>query len=208
MIRTPRIKVERTLEHFSPAPARPYCLGLWDAQPFELLITPDRSSKLGDFKVHHHVGKGVITLNAGLNPYLFLMTYVHEVSHWYAYIKYGPKIAPHGAHWKHTFRELMIPILNREVWPDPIFIPLVRHMHNPKAAAGVDPKLTLAFKAFDTRPRGLHLYDIAPGELFLLKGRLFRKETLRRSRSLCVEVKTGKRYLVPELAEVMRPTEG
>jgi hypothetical protein len=50
----------------------------------------------------------------------------------------------------------------------------------------------------------LLLADITPGEVFELQGRKFQKELTRRTRVLCQEVHTGKKYLISAHAEVKK----
>jgi hypothetical protein len=48
------------------------------------------------------------------------------------------------------------------------------------------------------------LNDVKLGAIFELKGRKFKKETLRRTRVLCIEIPTGKKYLISAHAEVTK----
>lgn len=203
---TTRERMERVLQHKVPEASIPYGLQLWVDKPFEFSLKPSRKSKLGDFRLLADYPYPLITVNANLNPYRFLMTYVHEVAHWYAHDQFGNRIAPHGQHWKATFQKLMIPLLDQSVWPAPVLKVLVPHMINPKASSGADAKLELAFKAFDEGKKDvLTLMHLKPGEEFLLRGRHFRKEINRRTRALCTEISSGKKYLVPLAAEIKLP---
>ena len=205
MLTTPE-RMERVLRRKTPEPSVPYALQLWVDKPFEFSLKPSRKSKLGDFRMMPHYPYPLITVNANLNPYRFLMTYVHEVAHWYTVDLYGKNVPPHGKQWKATFQKLMIPILDKTIWPEPILKVLVPHMINPKASSGADARLEMAFKAFDEGKKDvLTVLHIRAGEEFLLRGRRFRKEQNRRSRAICCEVATGKKYLVPLTAEINLP---
>jgi hypothetical protein len=46
------------------------------------------------------------------------------------------------------------------------------------------------------------LSDLLPGKEFLLSGRKFKKGETRRTRVLCEEVDSGRKYLVSRLAKV------
>jgi hypothetical protein len=189
-----------------PGAAIDFALQLWVDKPFEFSLKPSRKSKLGDFRLLPDHSYPLITVNANLNPYRFLMTYVHEVAHWYAVDRHGKNIPPHGKQWKDTFQKLMIPVLDTSVWPESLLKVLVPHMINPKASSGADARLEMPFKSFDEGKEGvLNLMQLKAGAEFLLRGRRFRKEQNRRTRALCCEVMTGRKYLVPLAAEIQLP---
>jgi hypothetical protein len=53
-----------------------------------------------------------ITVNVNLNPYNFLVTYLHEVAHLEVYRQYKRRQPPHGKAWKTHFRLLLIPVMS------------------------------------------------------------------------------------------------
>jgi hypothetical protein len=190
------------LQTHVPVPALDYCLDLWRASPFELKITRTRQTKVGDFTSRRTKGRPRITLNNDLNPYLFLVTYIHEVAHLQVYLKYGAREDPHGEKWKTTFTDLMLPILWESIFPPEILHELRRHMINPKASSFSDPVLTKAFRSFDGNNRQITLSQVPEGSIFKLQGRFFKKGKLRRTRVLCRELQSKKDYLVPTDAVV------
>jgi SprT protein len=191
-------KVFTTLTAHIPAPAVEYCFQLWKTSPFELKITKSRQTKVGDFTSRGTKKHPRITLNNDLNPYMFLMTYVHEVAHLHVYLKWGNRIDPHGEQWRTTFTDLMIPLLWENVFPLEILHALRRHMINPKASSYSDMQLTEALRKFDKHGQSRPLLSELPeGSLFQFQGRFFKKGKLRRTRIICVELKTKRNYLVP-----------
>jgi len=189
-----------------PTTAAEYCFQLWKEFPFNFYITKTRQTKLGDFRYRRDQKIQTITINHDLNPYQFLITYVHEVAHHRAFEKFGLSIKPHGREWKTQFQSLISPILNEEVFPKEILIPLKRHMANPKASSGADLFLSKSLKKFEnnTSLEISLLADLTPGSFFELQGRAFKKELTRRTRVLCQEVNTGKKYLISAHAEVKK----
>jgi hypothetical protein len=140
----------------------------------------------------------LITLNNDLNPYLFLVTYVHEVAHLFVHKKSGNRVEPHGVEWKEEFRVLMLPLLKESSFPPEILHELRRHMADPKASSFADTALTNSFRKYD--PEHLHsvqLSEVAEGSVFKLQGKYFKKGKLRRTRIVCREMKTRRLYLVP-----------
>ena len=106
------------LASYVPASTAAYCAQLWELHQFELRIVRPRRTRLGDFTKKPHE-RPRITLNANLNPYSFLITYLHEVAHHVVYsVRYKKKVAPHGPEWKRAFRELLLPVLSEECFPN------------------------------------------------------------------------------------------
>lgn len=191
-------KVLNILTTHIPASAVEYCFGLWKASPFELKITRSRQTKVGDFTSRRTKAHPRITLNNDLNPYVFLMTYVHEVAHLRVYLALGNRVDPHGEEWRTVFTDLMIPLLWESVFPEEILHELRRHMISPKASSFADTQLTQAFRKYDKNTNHLSvLADIPEGSVFQFHGRYFKKGKLRRTRVLCLEMQSKRRYLVP-----------
>lgn len=190
-------KVFNILQTHVPASALEYSFELWKESPFELKITRSRQTKVGDFTSKHTRSHPRITINNDLNPYLFVVTYIHEVAHLRVYLQFGGRVDPHGEKWKTTFTDLMLPILWESVFPDQILHELRRHMINPKASSFADTALTEAFRKFDSNPNQVTLSQVPEGSIFKLQGRYFRKGKLRRTRVLCRELQSKRDYLVP-----------
>lgn len=192
------VKTHCILQTHLPAPALAYCFALWQETPFQLKITRTRQTKVGDFTSKRSTPHPRITLNHDLNPYLFLITYVHEVAHLRVHLHFGNKVEPHGDEWKVSFQMLMKPILTRDIFPEEVFTPLTSHMSNPKASSFADSDLTRVLRRYDKNAEHYAtLSDIPEGSIFRFQNRFFKKGKIRRTRVLCHEVKTKRHYLVP-----------
>lgn len=190
-------KLESILVQYIPAKALAYCLGLWQETPFNFKLRKARLSKVGDFTCRRG-STPQITINRDLHPYLFLMTYVHEVAHLRVHTLHGFKAEAHGDEWKQTFQKLMEPIVNAEIFPEPLFSGIKKHMIWPKASSFSDAELTQLFRSVDDRAaEAILLSQLPEGSVFHLQGKWFKKGKLRRTRVLCSEVKTRRQYLVP-----------
>lgn len=188
-----------------PEKSIPYCLRLWQETPFSLHVKSPRATKLGDFRYRKDRKYQTITLNSDLNPYQFLLTYIHELAHLRAFEKYGIHHAPHGLEWKKLFQELMEPLLSDAIFPMDILVPLKMHMRNPAASSARDLFLMKEMSKYDKKnihTDEIFLSDLLPGNNFILSGRKFRKGETRRTRILCEEVDSGKKFLVSRLARV------
>ncbi len=195
--------VKAVLVQHLPQPSVAYAQLLWQQSPFKLKLTKSRQSKVGDFSCKHNSPHLQISLNHDLNPYLFLLTYVHEVAHLRVYLTYGRKAEAHGLEWKNSFKQLLAPLLHESIFPADILMELQRHMVNPKASSFADIALTKTLRAYDTnRPSMALLSAIPEGSIFKLQGRYFKKGKLRRTRVLCLEMRSKRNYLVPMEAEV------
>lgn len=192
------VKTYSILQAHVPATALPYCFQLWQETPFQLKITRTRQTKVGDFTSKRSIAHPRITLNHDLNPYLFLLTYVHEVAHLRVHLRFGNRVDPHGEEWKAAFKVLQQPMLRPDVFPGDILAELSRHMVNPKASSFADTDLTKVLRRYD-KDAGQYatLSDIPEGSIFRFQGRFFKKGKIRRTRVLCHEVKTKRHYLVP-----------
>jgi SprT protein len=187
-----------TLQLHVPAESVEYCFQLWKESPFELKVTRSRNTKVGDFTSKGRKSHPRITLNNDLNPFLFLQTYVHEVAHLRVYLRLGNKVDPHGEEWKSTFTDLMIPLMWENIFPEAVLHELRRHMINPRASSYADTKLIEAFRKFDKNAsQFIVLSQLPEGSIFQFQRRYFRKGKLRRTRIICMELKSKRNYLVP-----------
>jgi hypothetical protein len=196
----------QTLASHLPEKAVGYCLTLWRLKPFAFRLSKSRHSKAGDFSPGQKHCR--ITINHDLNPYQFLITYIHEVAHLHVHQRFNRSVEPHGPLWKHEFRRLMAPLLTLEIFPPDLLKCLIVHMQNPKASTFSDPKLMSELRLFDTVTfNGILLDKLTEGSHFKLRGRYFKKGKLRRTRFHCHELKTNRNYLVPRaaLVELIQP---
>jgi hypothetical protein len=194
------------ISRYVPESAVEYCITIWQRNPFSFKVTRQRRSKVGDYRYNKKTGNHEITVNGNLNSYAFLITYLHEVAHLIQFHKHGHNRSPHGWIWKKIFKELMTPVLTPTVFPPDILGQLQIHMENPKASSQGDPELSKRLRNYDQYDRiELLLEDFTEGDSFILNGRAYTKLKKRRTRSLCVDERTGRKYLISEMAQVTMP---
>ncbi|MGB3183229.1 MAG: SprT-like domain-containing protein [Cyclobacteriaceae bacterium] len=185
------------LDRHVPENAVHYCTDLHYQYAFLFKLAANRRTKFGDYRYDRAAKSHKITVNHSLNPYAFLITYVHEVAHLVAFEKYGFHIRPHGKEWKITFRSLIEPVMSDLVFPANVLTALKNYMRNPKASSYSDPALAIALQSYDHSSNGkLSLSALPRGKRFKLNGRVFEKGLKRRTRVLCLEVGSGRNYLV------------
>jgi len=194
------------ISKYVPPESLNYCVDIWINHRFSFRVTKERRSKLGDYRFHKQKKYHVITVNGNLNPYGFLITYVHEAAHLIHYELKGNNHPPHGIFWKKIFRELMHPLMTSEIFPPDLLDLLKKHMKNPRASSFSDPFLAKMLRKYDPaqlKPEYL-LEELKVGENFTLHGKTYEKMQKRRTRSLCRDLRSGKKYLISEMAMVKR----
>lgn len=204
-----REKISESFEKYVPKTYAPYLVELLFITKVNFKITKPRTTKHGDYRPPHNGKTHRITVNGDLNPYAFLITAIHEFAHMTTHIKYGRKVKAHGPEWKTEFRQLLLPVLESKELPANIHNALVRSLNNLKASSCTDKNLYRALKEYDDSSKNSVLLEqLSNNEKFKLGKKTFQRGILRRSRFLCEELTTGKKYLVSALAEVERVNEG
>jgi SprT protein len=197
-------KVLQAFKLHAPAPAVNYCFSLWQQYAFTFKIRNPRLSKAGDYTFIPAKKLHVITINSNLNPYNFLITFIHEVAHLVAFKKYGRRIMPHGKEWKLTFIVLMQPMLNDSILPDDILKVALKHFKNPKASTSGDPELVRILSRYNNlqSKNSVMLEDIPPGSIFTFRSKKYKKLEKRRTRIVCADSQTGRKFLISKAAIV------
>lgn len=195
-------KMQELLEKHVPKTAVEYCYKLWVEQPFSFKISRTRSSCFGNYIFRD--GQHKITVNHDLHQYAFLITYIHEIAHQRAWLdKSRRKIEPHGKEWKKKFQDLMTPILNSNVFPERLLVPLSQYMQNPAASSVSYAPLSEALNSFnESKPDEIMLSEIADNKWFVFRNVVFQKIEKRRTRVLCLEKTSKKRYTILATARV------
>lgn len=168
----------------------------------QLKITKSRNTKLGDYRSPLNGGTHRISINHDLNPYAFLITFVHELAHLIVWEKYRYRAKPHGKEWKDTFRHMMQPLLSEAIFPEELVPSLKKYLANAKAASGSDEELSLALRKYD-HDESLILEDLPAAASFRIpSGRAFVKGEKLRKRFRCMCLQTKRTYLVNPLVKV------
>ena len=171
-----------------------------------LLITRERKTILGNYlNPHRGHPHHAITINGNQNPYSFLVTLLHELAHLEAFVQYQNRIAPHGTEWQNIYRQIMIGFLGVQVFPDELERVIALSLKKVKAGSCSDPKLYKALAAYDPEPvDGLSwVEELQPGSYFVTKeGNVYQLIEKRRTRYLCEQLGTKKRYLFQGVVRV------
>lgn len=198
-------RLMKQLTRFLPQGALEYCSNRMMQYNLHLHIEVERKDRLGDYSPH--LGKGNrISINHNLNPFDFLITFLHELAHHTAFKKYGNHHQPHGAEWKEEFKIHMRPVIGRGIFPAEVELALIRHMQRPAFTHTGDVQLVKALQRYDRTTTDLKMLDDLPaGALFKMsaKGRIIlKKGEKRRTYIHCTGTDNGKKYLVHAVARV------
>lgn len=170
-----------------------------------LTLTRDRKSVLGDYRrpsrdaPYHR-----ISINAGLHPYSFLITLLHELAHMLVFLQYQDSVMPHGIEWKKQFQQMLVPYIGKQFFPKDIEAALKRYLNNPKASTCTDTHLYKALYRYAQNKEGWTLLEDLPiGARFTIEGgKKYRLIERRRTRYKCEEEASGKMFLFPSIYEV------
>ena len=165
-----------------------------------LKITKRRETKLGDYRKLVENDRHQITVNGDLNPHAFFFVLTHEVAHLKTFVQFDSrKINPHGKEWKTIFGHLLLESIH--VYPEELQPYILHHARHPKASLGADVNIS-KYIIDDKNPAQIYLEDLEDGTIFSIGKRIFKKESKRKLRYLCLELKTKKKYLINATATV------
>ncbi len=193
-----------SLSRFLPPGAYEGVAPYFEQYSIHLTLTRHRNTLYGDYRPpdrQHPFHR--ISVNATLNPYSFLVTLLHELAHLTTHVQFGHRVAPHGKEWKAEFRKALLPFLGKQFFPEKVEVAIAAYLRNPAASTCTDPALFKALVSFDANAAGLkHVDELPPGAIFEYEGRKFQKQQQLRTRSRCVDLASGRFYLIPGVARV------
>lgn len=197
--------VYSALDRFLPAGTSGFFPDLLDGYAVLIKITPARSTKYGDYRpLKNKKYRHQITINNDLNPYAFLVTFLHEIAHMYAFEIHGYKVKPHGTEWKEIYTKILIPFISREYLPRDVYESLLEHINGPTASSCSDQNLFQALKKYNPENNHITLLESLPtGALFKWRdGTIFKKTTRLRKRYKCIDIKTQRIWYFHPMAEI------
>jgi hypothetical protein len=147
----------------------------------------------------------IITINRDLNPYTFLITFLHEIAHMYAWEQY--KSMKHGKEWKLCFTWLIKQILPLNVFPEDVRYALEKHLQKIKSSEFMDVELSKTLQKYDqhllaNHDELIHLEDTPRDAVFLYGNKKMKKQSLMRKYYLCRDLNTNKLYRCHPLMKV------
>ena len=172
-------------------------------------ITRERRSKYGDYRwpqQRHPFHE--MSVNGDLNPYLFLLVFLHEAAHLETHLKYNA-VQPHGHEWQAEYARLLAERLAD--FPDEVRPLMARYVSRIPLSRALGRRIEELLHRYDSDAQDepvTHLDDLPAGTRFRLKRKpslLFLSVERRRTRWLCREESSGRMYVVAGSAEVVLP---
>lgn len=168
-------------------------------------IETPRNTKLGYMK--HDIIKNlfIISINNNLSPSKFLYVFLHEYAHLLVSQKYK-NAKPHGYEWQIEFFKLLKEAIQKELFHKSIAQTILKEFFY----AGVYSKqrdftISIAIDKADHTKQPLYIKDLKIGTFFTTKnGMQFQLLEKKRTRYLCNEIKTNKKYLISSYATVVK----
>ncbi len=200
------VEIEKTLGVYLPPAAVSPCAAMLIKNRVHLKITRSRLSKHGDYRAPHRESGHRISINHNLNPYMFLLTFLHEIAHLETYNLYQHKVDAHGKEWKAVFRQVLKPFLDEGIFPGEVIGTLERYLINPKAGSCADPELYKALRIFDVTNHHVLLENLPEGCYFKIRGykNIFIKGKRLRKFFHCQMQHSKREFRISAVAEVQQ----
>lgn len=180
-----------------------YILEKQKEHPFHFKITKPRNSKEGDFRYYSDPKRiPQISVNGNLNRYNFLFTFVHEYAHLLARLKFGPKHAPHGKEWKKEFAITLKEAIGRKLFSKDVEDAMLLEIDNLKASNSGNKIIYKALENHNDDSSGHYLENLPKGTEFKFRNKWYVLEEQRRTRYVCKQKNTNKKYLINGIVKV------
>ena len=191
----------QSLQNYLPENTLPYLRNWFSNHYIHIKITKNREFKLGDYRKLRD-NSHEISLNSTLSPQLFFFVLTHELAHLLAFEKYGRKIAPHGAEWKHTFRNMLLESI--EVYEDNLKPIIINFSRSPKANFMASPDLVKYFEIRNQDDGSEYIHELKNGDQFIYRNEKYVLQSLIKKNYLCMHLASGRKYSFKPLARVIK----
>ncbi|UZR93574.1 SprT-like domain-containing protein [Chondrinema litorale] len=201
------LQIRDSLVKWVPVPQLADIFAEWIVEyRIKVVVTRSRKTKRATYMPPQRGAGHKITINHDLNPYGFVVTFIHEMAHLITWNEYQNQVRPHGKEWKDNFKKLITPYLNHDYFPPDILTQLVNYMNNPAASSCSDAGLMKVLDRYNDDDDGMeYLEDLPLHTEFALKdGRVFKKLNKLRKYYQCEERKSKSMYRISPVARVKR----
>jgi hypothetical protein len=174
-----------------------------DRYAINLRLSPLRHTKLGTYHPPRNTHPHYITVNRDLHRFTFLIILIHEIAHAVTWERYQNRVRPHGSEWKSAYKNLMEPLLEKQIFPDDISLALKHYLDRAYASIVTDLNLTRILQTYQTEAIVL-LEDVPVNTIFRVSnGRMFKKKEKLRKRIRCVCLNTHRSYLFNPITQII-----
>lgn len=195
-----------TLLKYTTEPIVDYIVQTFEDNQYQLVISPQRSSKLGDYSPpFKNRNFHRISVNGNLNHYAFFITFLHELAHYYCWLKFKNMVKSHGQEWKEIYANLLKDAINKNLFPADLIDAIVSHIEKIRSSTTFDYQLIKKLSLYDAVSKDDDLQEVTElesGDLFEYKGRTFKFDSIMRKRALCYLMPNMRKYSFSPLARV------
>lgn len=94
-------------------------------------------------------------------------------------------------------------MISLNIFPDELLPSLKKHLENPKATSCSDAVLFKKLSQYDCEKQGIYIDDLPDNTMFeTTNGDIFKKIRKIKTRSLCKQIRSGKKYLFSPVYKV------
>jgi len=166
----------------------------------QIKLVKKRKSKYGDFRYHRSQKTAQITVNSGMSADATVFILAHEIAHFLVHSLYKREQA-HGVQWKNTFGELLIQLMDQDIFSESVSRELCLYIEKPTATLRRNSCLHKELFGNDMIESGtIALNDISKGSKFTIgqSPRIYEKLDKRRTRYVCCCLQNKRLYLVSQ----------
>lgn len=197
----------RILQRYLPEDAVAPFLDYWQRNRLALHISRERSSKLGDYRLPtSDRPQHAISVNGSLSREMFLWVLLHEMAHLDTFVAHGRRVRPHGHEWQQAYARRMAEYAH--CFPKEVQSLILQCSQTIPLSRAKTRKIEQMLTSCDPMAEPVITLDSQPeGTLFRLKGnprRRFRSVERRRTRWLCDDLDSHRRYLISGTAPIER----
>ena len=187
------------LEKYLPENTLPHLKNWFGEHFIHIKITKGRNSKLGDYRKMPDKSHQ-ITINSTLQPELFFFVLTHELAHLLAFEKFGYRMSPHGAEWKHTFRTMLLESIG--IYSEDLKPIIHKFSRSPKANFMASPDLVRYFHIENYEDETSYIEDLKIGDRYIYRKQTYIIEGKRKKNYICLNLDNRKSYIFKPLARV------
>ena len=198
-------QLAKQLDGFIPPVAKEMVADFLIKKNAQLTISKPRKTKLGDYRPPIKQAYHRVSVNGDLNPFAFLLVTIHEFAHLLVWNNHKNSAKIHGAEWKMHYKKLFHEY--QHCFPDNLQDILQDHFKKLTAATLNNPMLIRNLIHMDSDLEITMVNDLKKGDIFDFNDKKFKIIEKRRTRYLCKNIDSGRKYLVSGVAIVNRANE-
>ncbi len=203
--------LQKALSPYIPSLALADVLRLIGSKPVQITLSRKRDSKFGDYRPPQNGSKyHEISVNADLNPYAFLITFLHEWAHLQTFEEHRNRVQPHGQEWKTFFNKLIFHFIEIKCFPEDVAAALLNYARKTAASSSSDTHLMRVLDHYGSRSKekaGIYVEQLPYDAVFTYQANRFQKKEKIRKNYRCICLDSNRIYRFHPLAVVV-PAEG